>query len=174
MSLPKTLAPLLLSLAVGGCGVFHIFAPTDTRRGEMIDADQLRQLIPGTSTRADVTSLVGSPTAHATFDDNTWIYIGQITSTRIGRVPGVKAQKVVVMKFDPNGTLRSLKALDKADGNDIAMAAGATPSPGSEATFMQQLLGNVGTFRPAGIPGEGGGGGGLGGNIGPTPGNALP
>ena len=33
------------------------------------------------------------------------------------------------------------------------MAAGATPSPGSEASFFQQLFGNVGKFTPAGLPG---------------------
>jgi hypothetical protein len=39
------------------------------------------------------------------------------------------------------------------------MAAGATPSPGSEASFLQQLFGNVGKFTPAGLPGGGGLGG---------------
>lgn len=166
----KPLTTLILALSLGGCGVFGIFSPTHVRRGDMVDADALRQLIPGTSTRADATSLLGSPTARATFDDNTWIYIGQITSTRIGRTPGITVQKVVVLNFDQAGTLRRLRTLDKADAHEVAMAAGATPSPGSEATFMQQLFGNVGQFRPAGLPGTGGAGGG----IGPTPGNALP
>jgi hypothetical protein len=62
-------------------------------------------------------------------------------------------QKVLVLKFDPNGTLRTMDTLDRQDGKQIAMAPGATPSPGSEASFMQQLLGNVGRFTPAGLPG---------------------
>lgn len=164
------IAALLLILPLAGCGALGIFAPTHVRRGEMVDEDSLRQLVPGISTRADATSLLGSPTARATFDDNTWIYIGQITSTRIARTPGVTVQKVVVLKFDQGGTLRQLRRLDKNDAVDVAMASGATPSPGSEATFMQQLLGNVGQFRPAGLPG-GGGGGGFGGGVGPTTGN---
>ncbi|MFW1466588.1 outer membrane protein assembly factor BamE domain-containing protein, partial [Vibrio parahaemolyticus] len=90
--------------------------------------------------RADVSSLLGSPTAHATFDDNTWIYIGQVTTTRIGRTPGVAQQKVTVLTFDAKGTLRGVKQLDRQDARDVAMAAGATPSPGSEASFMQQLV----------------------------------
>ena len=158
--------PLLFALALGGCGVTHIFNPTHSRRGALVEAEALKQLVPGTSTRADATSLLGSPTARATFDDNTWLYITQITSTRIGRTPGVTMQKVLVLKFEPNGTLKSLSQLDREDGKQIAMAPGATPSPGSEASFMQQLLGNVGRFTPAGLPGAGGGsgfGGGLGG-----------
>jgi hypothetical protein len=49
--------------------------------------------------------------------------------------------------------LKSIRQLDQSDAKQIAMAPGATPSPGSEAGFMQQLLGNVGKFTPAGIPG---------------------
>ncbi|MEF8761734.1 outer membrane protein assembly factor BamE, partial [Stenotrophomonas sp. A3_2] len=77
--------------ALAGCSVrnpLHIFDPTHVRRGALIEEEALRDLIPGTSSRADVTALLGSPTARATFDDNTWIYITQITSTRIGRTPG--------------------------------------------------------------------------------------
>ncbi|MEJ0049153.1 MAG: outer membrane protein assembly factor BamE [Rhodospirillales bacterium] len=135
-----------------------MFDPTHARRGAMVEEEALKQLVPGTSTRADATSLLGSPTSRATFDDNTWIYITQITSTRIGRTPGVTMQRVLVLNFEPNGTLKSLRQLDRDDGKQIAMAPGATPSPGSEASFMQQLLGNVGRFTPAGLPGGGGGG----------------
>jgi outer membrane protein assembly factor BamE (lipoprotein component of BamABCDE complex) len=138
---------------LGGCGLFHIWDPLHARRGALIDPDSLKELVPGTSTRADAISLLGSPTARATFDDNSWIYITQITSTRIGSVPGVIKQQVLVLDFDPNGTLKSIRQLDKSDAKQVAMAPGATPSPGSEAGFMQQLLGNVGKFTPAGIPG---------------------
>jgi outer membrane protein assembly factor BamE (lipoprotein component of BamABCDE complex) len=145
----------LLACAVAGCGVIHIFDPTVRQRGSLVDPDALRELIPGTSSRADVTSLIGSPTARATFDDNTWIYISQQTSTRIGRTPGVRSQKVTILTFDQNGILRSIQQRTKADSEPIAMAAGATPSPGSEASFLQQLFGNVGRFTPAGLPGGG-------------------
>jgi outer membrane protein assembly factor BamE (lipoprotein component of BamABCDE complex) len=141
-------------LMLSGCGVFSIWNPLHARRGALIDPEALQQLVPGTSTRADATSLLGSPTARATFDDNTWIYITQVTTTRIGRTPGITMQKVLVLKFDPNGTLRTIHQLDREDGKQIAMAPGATPSPGSEASFMQQLLGNVGKFTPAGLPGS--------------------
>jgi len=147
---------LILSLTpLTGCGVVHIFDPTVRQRGALVDPDALRELIPGTSSRADVISLIGSPTARATFDDNTWIYISQRTSTRIGRTPGVVAQKVVILTFDQGGTLRGISQRGMGDAQPIAMAAGATPSPGSEASFLQQLFGNVGKFTPAGLPGGG-------------------
>ena len=152
LALIPTLA-LSLIAPLAGCGVTHVFDPTHARRGSLMDEDAIKQLIPGTSSRADATSVLGSPTAKATFDDNTWIYISQVTSTRIGRTPGITSQQVLVLTFDQGGTLRTMRRLDRGDSREVAMAPGATPSPGSEASFMQQLLGNVGRFTPAGLPG---------------------
>ncbi len=115
--------------------------------------DQLKDLVPGTATRADVTSVLGSPTAKATFDDNTWMYISEVTQPRIGRVQGVQAQNVVELSFDGSGVLQSVKTLGQKDSQPVTMVARATPSPGSDATFMQQLLGNVGRFSAG--PGAG-------------------
>ena len=132
---------------VGGCS---IFAPIPTTRGTMIEAVDYNRLIPGKSTRNDVLSLIGSPTTHATFDDNTWIYIGERTAPVPTSVPTVQRQQVVVLTFDANGVLRDRRVLDKADSYNVAMAPGSTPSPGSETSFLQQLIGNVGRYSPLG------------------------
>jgi len=150
----RTALPLLLALLLTACSVVE--APRQLR-GNRVDSDQLKELVPGTSTRADATSLLGSPTAKATFDDNTWIYIGETTRTRVARTPGILQQDVVVLSFDAGGVLRRVKKLNQDDGMDVAVVSRATPSPGSEASFMQQLLGNVGKFSTGGVPGGGGG-----------------
>ncbi len=142
----------LLLLAVSACDA--IDAPRQLR-GNHVDAEQLKELVPGTSTRADATSLLGSPTTRAAFDDNTWIYISETTRTRVGRLPGVTAQDVVVLTFDQAGVLRDVKHLDQDDGKSVSVVSRITPSPGSEATFLQQLLGNVGKFNAGGTPGSG-------------------
>jgi outer membrane protein assembly factor BamE (lipoprotein component of BamABCDE complex) len=130
---------------LSGCSFFE--QPTQMR-GNAVDPDALKELVVGTSSRADVNSLLGSPTAKATFDDNTWIYIAEVTQPRIGRIQGVNSQNVVVMTFDQGGVLRGIQHLDQADGKPVSVVSRATPSPGSEASFMQQLLGNVGKFVP--------------------------
>ncbi len=138
-------APLLLLLAglLGACS--RLEYPPQTR-GNRVTADQLKELVPGTSTRADVASLLGTPTAKATFDDNTWIYISEVTQPRVGRVQGINAQDVVIASFDDRGVLRAFKQLDKDDAKSVSVVSRATPSPGSESSFLQQLLGNVGKF----------------------------
>jgi outer membrane protein assembly factor BamE (lipoprotein component of BamABCDE complex) len=148
--LPRLLTrclPLLFAASLlAGCSWFSF---TPQTRGNNVDKDLLKELVIGTSSRADVTSLLGSPTAKAAFDDNTWIYIGEVTQPRIGRVLGVNSQNVVVMNFDQGGVLRGIKHLDQDDRQDVAVVSRATPSPGSESSFMQQLLGNVGKLSPS-------------------------
>jgi outer membrane protein assembly factor BamE (lipoprotein component of BamABCDE complex) len=124
--------------------------PTPQLRGNRVDPESMKELTPGTSTKADVTAIIGSPTAHATFDDNTWLYISELTQQRIGRTLGELNQNVVVLDFDDKGVLKSIHKLDQDAGLPVTVIARTTPSPGTEASFMQQLLGNIGRFNPAG------------------------
>jgi outer membrane protein assembly factor BamE (lipoprotein component of BamABCDE complex) len=135
---------LLGCLLLAGCSFFQA---QPQLRGNHVDADQLKELVPGTSTRTDVTALIGSPTARATFDDNTWIYISEVTRARIGRVQGVLSQDVVVLSFNEQGVLQEVKRLNQDDALPVTVVARTTPSPGTEASFLQQLFGNIGRFN---------------------------
>jgi outer membrane protein assembly factor BamE (lipoprotein component of BamABCDE complex) len=157
----RCLAALAALLLLSGCSFFQ--APSVVR-GNRIDPDDLKELVPGTSTRADATALLGSPTARASFDDNRWIYISLVTRPRIGRVQGVLSQNVVVLSFNDQGVLQNVEKLDQDDALPATVSARATPSPGTEASFMQQLFGNIGRYT-AGVPP---GGGGLGGGSAPS------
>ena len=106
--------------------------------------------MPGTSTRADVTALIGSPTARATFDDNTWLYVSEVTRPRIARTQGVLSQNVVVLSFNDQGVLQDVKQLNQDDSVPVTIVARSTPSPGTEASFLQQLFGNIGRFNAFG------------------------
>jgi outer membrane protein assembly factor BamE (lipoprotein component of BamABCDE complex) len=142
--LSRTLC-LVLLLALTGCGWLE-FKPQ--LRGNRIDPDVLKELVVGTSTKADATALLGSPTSRATFDDNRWIYISEITQPQIARTQVVLSQNVVVLNFDDKGVLRNVERLNQEDALPVTMVARATPSPGSEASLLQQLFGNVGRYNP--------------------------
>lgn len=149
-------ACLVMGLPLAGCSFFEA---QSTTRGDPIDGVALKQLTPGTTTQADATALLGSPTTHETFDDNAWVYISQITRPQVGRLPAVLEQRVVVLNFDPSGVLQKVKVYDKADGKNVTMAPGTTSSPGSSASILQQLFGNIGRFNPgAGSSSQGSGG----------------
>ncbi len=160
----RTARPLLVVLGLltllGGCSSIGVFRAPQTLHGNRVDEYRLKELVPGTSTQADVTALIGSPTLKATFDPNTWLYISEVTQTRIARTPGVDDQAVVALRFDDQGVLRDIKKFGQADAMSATIVARATPSPGTEASFMQQLFGNIGRFNPTGVgSGQSGGGG---------------
>ena len=170
--MPRILASLLLLTWLCGCSLIET---PRTLRGNRVDPDSLKELVIGTSSKQDATSLLGSPTAHATFDDNEWIYISETTHTRIGQTPGILKQNVVVLDFDPNGTLRGIKRLNEDDSRSVSIVSRATPSPGSEASFMQQLLGNVGRYNVGGVGASSSGGDTApGGGIGSSRGSSSP
>ena len=140
----RLLTVLALAAGLGACGVLE---PSPHLRGNRIDADQLKELTPGTSTRADVIAVVGSPTVRAAFDDNTWLYISETTRPRIGRTQSVDEQSVVALTFDDRGVLTGIANKSDADSLPVDVVGRKTPSPGSEASFLQQLLGNIGKFN---------------------------
>ena len=154
----------MLSLSLTSCS--WLFPPPQTR-GNKIEAEQLKELVPGTSKKADVTALIGSPTQKAMFDDNTWLYITELTQPRLGRTLGVLDQTVVILTFNDQGVLSGMKTATRDDAVSVSVASRTTPSPGTEASFMQQLLGNIGKFNAAGSQGFGGGGGAPGASRGP-------
>ncbi len=142
---------LVLSLALTGCATWENLTEFKPQvRGNRVDLDALKELTPGTSTKADATALLGSPTSKATFDENRWIYISEVTQPRIARKQAVLSQEVVVLTFDQGGVLRNVEHLNQDDSLPVAVASGATPSPGSEASFLQQLFGNIGRYNPGG------------------------
>lgn len=138
---------LVSCLLMSACS---LLSPTQQVRGNKVDPDSLKELTVGVSTKADVTAVIGSPTAKATFDDNKWLYISELTQTRIGRTLGDEDQHVVVLTFDDKGVLRDIQQRDKKDAYPVSVIARTTPSPGTEASFLQQLLGNVGRFSAGG------------------------
>jgi outer membrane protein assembly factor BamE (lipoprotein component of BamABCDE complex) len=154
-------ATAALLLLLTGCSFFQAQSQV---RGNRIDPDDLKELVTGTSTKADATALLGSPTAQASFDDNRWIYISLVTRPRIGRVQGVLSQNVVVLTFNDQGVLQNVEQLDQADALPATVSSRTTPSPGTEASFMQQLFGNIGRYTAGPAPAAASGGGA------PTPG----
>ena len=139
---------------LAGCSVF---APPEQSRGNRVDPDVLAELVPGTSSRADATALLGSPTAKGSFDENVWLYIGSVTRTRVARTPSMITLDLVKLTFDDSGVLRQIEHRDLEDALPVSVVQRTTPSPGSDASVMQQLFGNIGRFNAGG--GGGGGGG---------------
>ena len=138
-------AGLALPLLLGACS--YIDAPV-IARGHHVTEDQLREITPGVQSRADVQTLLGSPTASSTFDDSSWYYISAATRLRPGQRQAVTDQRVVAIEFDENGKVRQVRELNAADARPVTVVSRETPVPGNERTLLQALFGNVGRFGP--------------------------
>jgi len=144
-------ALLTALLAATGCEGFNnaVSFPVQAR-GNAVDSDQVAQLVPGTSTKGDVQALLGSPTARAAFDDNTWLFISALTKPVIASTNRIEEQHVVVVAFSGEGVLREVATRTKDDSLPVRIVSRTTPTPGNETSFVQQLLGNIGRFSPGG------------------------
>ena len=59
-------------------------------------------------------------------------------------------QQVYVVNFDDQGVVKAVDHKDLEDGKEISAGARATPAPGRELTFLEQLIGNLGSFNGSG------------------------
>jgi outer membrane protein assembly factor BamE (lipoprotein component of BamABCDE complex) len=141
-------------VALGGCSSLpsvpgsDLFSSPRQLRGQQVEAETLAQVTPGVSTRNDVQALLGSPSATATFSDDEWYYISSVTRQRPGRTLSIEEQGVVVVRFDPRGTVREVRRVGQEDRQDVRFVQRETPSPGNERTILQQLFGNIGRLGP--------------------------
>ncbi len=126
-----------LVVCLGSC------EPTIANRGNILDPDKLAQVKVGTSTREEVATKLGTPTAVGTFDEKVWYYFGRQTSQVSFFDPDILKQEAVEVRFDDQGVVTSVTKLDPALAEDIVPAEGRTPTYGRDDTFFKQLFGSL-------------------------------
>ena len=163
----SALAAVLAAMLAAGC------SPTVDIRGNLPDPQDLAQVKVGETKRDDVIKLLGNPSTSGTFEKETWYYIGQRTEQRLTVFnPVIKDQKVVLIRFNGDGTVEELQQFGLKDGKPVDVVERVTPSRGKDLTILQQLVGNIGRFGSEGSalskPGtdRSGGGGSGGGSAG--------
>ena len=146
----------VLALMLGGCSYLppapelprDVFTTPITNRGHAVTQDQLAQINPGVTTRADVQALLGSPSQTGTFSDDNWYYISGTTQLRPARAIALRAQNTVAISFNGNGTVSGVRQINLREMPNVDFVGRETPSPGNERSLLQALFGNVGRFGP--------------------------
>lgn len=136
----RGLCAVLLAGFVAAC------SPTLESHGNIPDPEIVKSVRIGKSNREQVTEMLGSPSAIATFDKESWYYIGKQTSQFAFLEPELIQRKVLVIRFDDKGIVRQVEHLTKEDGRDVQIVERKTPTHGRELTLIEQLVGNVGRF----------------------------
>jgi outer membrane protein assembly factor BamE (lipoprotein component of BamABCDE complex) len=120
--------------------------PVDTH-GNIPEAAKVAQIKPGSTDKAAVIQLLGSPSSVAAFDPDTWYYIGDKIQPEPAIIPDkVLQQDVLAIHFTKDGVVTSMDHRDLADAEAVVPNPNATPAPGREFTLMEQLIGNFGKF----------------------------
>ncbi len=131
-----------LALALTAC------ASRITTRGNLPDPDRLAEIQPGQHSRDQVAEILGTPSSTAVFDQETWYYVSERTTTFAFFKPRVTRRKVVVLRFDEKGVVSDISTLGLKDGRVIVPVERETPTAGTELTILDQLIGNLGRFNP--------------------------
>jgi len=150
LSFPALVAGLLTIASLPGC------SPTVDKRGNLPEPDKLAEIRPGATTRDEVSKILGTPSSTSIFDEKTWYYISRRTKQVAFFDPDVTDQQVYIVNFDDRGVVKAVDHRNLNDARDIEPAPGATPAPGRELTFLEQIVGNVGRFTKSSNSGGGG------------------
>ena len=145
-----------LGMAIAASGLAGC-SPTVDQRGNLPEPDKLAEIRPGATTRDEVAKILGTPSSTAVFDSKTWYYISRRTKQVAFFDPDVVDQQVYIVNFDERGVVKAVDHRDLKDGREIEPAPGATPAPGRELTFLEQVIGNVGRFNKSASTSSGGG-----------------
>jgi outer membrane protein assembly factor BamE (lipoprotein component of BamABCDE complex) len=137
-------AAVALALTLAGCAI------SEDQRGNLPDPDKLAEIKPGTTTKEQVIKILGSPSSASTFDDDTWYYISRKTKQVAFLSPTVLDQQVFIVDFNNQGVVKDIGHKTLADATPVSPAPGATPAPGRELSFLEQLIGNIGRFGGGG------------------------
>lgn len=137
-------------VAVSGIAMIAGCAALVEQRGNLPTPEKLAGIQPGVTSKDEVIKVLGSPSSVSIFNDKSWYYISRRTGQTAFFEPDVLDQQVYIVSFDDQGVVKTVDHKGVQDARAIDPVPRATPAPGRELTFLEQLIGNVGKFNNAG------------------------
>ncbi|MDD9899381.1 MAG: outer membrane protein assembly factor BamE [Alphaproteobacteria bacterium] len=142
----KHILPIIFGLLVLAAGC----TPTVETRGNLLTDSKLAEIKPIISTRADVQTKWGPPTAASTLDPSIWYYLGETTTQQGLFAAEVEKRRLIRVRFDDNDIVLDIAEIDPQLAQDISPVDRKTPTAGKEYTAFQQFVGNIGRFNTSG------------------------
>jgi outer membrane protein assembly factor BamE (lipoprotein component of BamABCDE complex) len=115
--------------------------------------EDLDQIKVGSDTRESVAEKVGVPSSGGVLDDSGYYYVRMRTRT-IGPLAKQQIEReVVAISFATSGVVQNIERFGMERGQVVPLSRRVTTSTGGDKSFLRQLLGNLGRFRPGGLGG---------------------
>ena len=130
-----TLGAAALTLGLAAC------QPTVLHHGYLPRKGDLEQLREG-MTKAEVEALLGSPSTTATIDslNDSYYYISSTTKQTAFLKPQEVDRRVLAIRFDRNGQVRSFAVYTLEDGRVVNINDRETPAAGKELGILESLF----------------------------------
>ena len=112
--------------------------------GNLPDAQLVSILKVGIDSKKTTTQILGEPTFRGVLGDNSFYYVGSVSSKLAFLDPKLDNQFVLELNFDKNDKLKKLYLYDENESIDVAMSSLKTKHSGKKLTFLQQIFGNIG------------------------------
>ena len=130
---------ILALLGLGAC------TPVTSYQGFQAVEANPKDVKVGQDTKSTVLERLGSPSAVAALDPNTWFYITQVSDAVAFREPIVRRRDVTAISFAKEDEhVATVNTYGLKDGKVIAYNGRHTPTRGRELSIMEQILGNIG------------------------------
>jgi len=143
----KTLVFAACLAALGAC------TPVFRNHGYIPPAEQLAEITVGVDTRDSVMEAVGAPSSSGVVRDSGFYYVRSRVRHYGPKRPEVVSRELVAISFDDRGVVRNIERFGLEDGIVVQLDRRVTESTIQGQGILRQLLGNIGNFNPANIPG---------------------
>lgn len=142
---------LAAAVTLAGCSSLG----TRENKGYILDKELVSAIQPGIDNKDSVAKTLGRPTFTAQFNDNEWYYVQRQTSTVAFRLPRVREQTVLRVRFDPAGNVASVDRTGRELIASITPYKKQTPTLGRRKSFFEDVFGGIGVAGAGGAPGSG-------------------
>jgi outer membrane protein assembly factor BamE (lipoprotein component of BamABCDE complex) len=129
---------IAISLFSAGC------AERVTTHGQVIKTQNVQQIVTGQHRKEDVQYLLGSPSATATFNTNTWYYLSEKKVSKPLANDKITERRVITVTFDDKGLVKNIDDITMADIPETSLNERITPTHGQSLGVLDQMIENIG------------------------------
>src|SRR4051812_18618774 len=122
-------AILTAAVLLTGCAQMH------QHKGVLIDQQLAAAIQPGIDNKDSVEKVLGRPTFVGQFSPNDWYYVSRDVNQVAFRNPHVTKQTVMIVRFDPKGSVASIQKTGREMVMNVEPAGRKTPTLGRKRSF---------------------------------------
>ncbi|MDG2474661.1 MAG: outer membrane protein assembly factor BamE [Paracoccaceae bacterium] len=131
---------ILSTIAIVAC------APITKVSGYVPLQEEIEELRVGSSTKADIITILGEPLSYSNDASDFMIYVQQEVETVAFLRPKITDRVIVKLTFDESNILSKIERSSGVSGKPLVIEKSIVASEGRKLTFWQQMFGNIGNF----------------------------